>query len=205
MDTMPLGTSQFTHLTVAGRGQNSNMVWVDSFGFGKKWGTGPTLMSAPVLEFYLQSPHDFIYFHALDEKGDRKRKYVVPMIDSTLRLFKFELDMRDTKSMWYTIEQADDPAGVRKEASAADRYEVVVYPNPAASTSTIALDLPKAANVKMALYDALGREVLAIIDAPLTEGKYSLDLDVTTLPAGRYLLVAGLGSQKIVRSISVVK
>lgn len=205
MDTMPLGTSALTHLTIAGRGQNTGMVWVDSFGFGNKWGMAPTLMSAPTLEFYLQSDREYVYVHALDESGNRMSSTRADRIDIEGKQFKLAVDPLEQNTMWYTIEQTNEPSGVRRDEGIAEKFDVAVYPNPAQSLAKIAVDLQRAVPVRLVLFDALGREVVRIAESSFDAGKYSVDLDVTSLPAGRYLLVAELGANRLVRSVSVVK
>lgn len=205
VDTMPLGKSALTFLTVAGRGQNTGMVWVDSFGFGKNWGAVPTRLSAPMLEFYVRSDKDFVYVHALDEHGNRKGHHAASMVDTATRLFKYTLDPVHWSSMWYVIEQTNIQSSVRREEGLADRFEVSVYPNPTTTSSVVAVDVEHSAQVRMSLFDALGREIALIANERLDGGKYSYDLDVTSMPAGRYLLVAALGDRRIVRSVSVVK
>lgn len=205
VDTLPLGKSALTHLTIAGRGQNTGMVWVDSFGFGNKWGTAPTLMSAPALEFFIRSDSSIVYFHALDELGNRKSTVDAELIDANQKLFKYTIDLAESKSMWYTIEQRNIPLGVRREPGIAEKFDVAVYPNPIVSSSVVAVELVEAADIRLALYDALGREVIQIADERLEAGKYSYDLLVTLLPPGRYLLEARLGANRAVRSVAVMK
>ncbi len=205
MDTMPLGTSALTHLTIAGRGQNTGMVWTDSVGFGNKWGVAPTRMSAPTLEFYLQSDREYVYLHTLDESGNRLSSTRADMVDIEGKQFKMTVDPFEQNSMWYTIEQTNEPSGVRRDEGVADKFDVSVYPNPALSAAMIAVDMQSAAQVRLMLFDALGREVVRIAESRFDAGKYSVDLDVTSLPAGRYLLVAELGANRLVRSVSVVK
>jgi hypothetical protein len=60
------------------------------------------------------------------------------------------------------------------------------YPNPFNPTTTIEFDIPERANVKLVVYDILGREVETLIDKELEPGKYKVNFDATNLPSGVY-------------------
>jgi len=60
------------------------------------------------------------------------------------------------------------------------------YPNPFNSTTTIEFDIPERTNVKLIVYDILGREIETLIDKELEPGKYKVNFDATNLPSGVY-------------------
>jgi hypothetical protein len=60
------------------------------------------------------------------------------------------------------------------------------YPNPFNPTTTIEFDIPERTNVKLVIYDILGREVETLIDKELEPGKYKLNFTATNLPSGVY-------------------
>ncbi len=59
-------------------------------------------------------------------------------------------------------------------------------PNPFNPKTTINFRLTKAANVQIAVYDIIGREVLSLFNGKLGAGKHSVDIDGTNWPAGIY-------------------
>ena len=65
-----------------------------------------------------------------------------------------------------------------------------VRPNPAHGRAAVDLLLETRAHVTVSVVDLLGREVTQITDARLDAGRHALTLDVTTLPAGVYLMRA---------------
>ncbi|WP_412061779.1 heparinase II/III family protein [Rubrivirga sp. IMCC45206] len=73
------------------------------------------------------------------------------------------------------------PGGVRLRLGAA--------PNPSAGAVRLALDLPVAGAVRVAVYDALGRRVATLADGPRPAGPLALTW-AATVPAGVYLAVA---------------
>jgi hypothetical protein len=62
------------------------------------------------------------------------------------------------------------------------------YPNPFNPTTTIRFDLPQTAQVTVAVFDLLGRRVLALPSQELTAGaNRAIELDAAALPSGTYL------------------
>jgi hypothetical protein len=60
------------------------------------------------------------------------------------------------------------------------------YPNPFNPSTTIEFDIPEKTNVKLVVYDILGREVETLIDKELEPGRYKLNFTATNLPSGVY-------------------
>jgi hypothetical protein len=60
------------------------------------------------------------------------------------------------------------------------------YPNPFNPSTTIEFDIPERSNLKLVIYDILGREVETLIDKELEPGKYKLNFTATNLPSGVY-------------------
>jgi hypothetical protein len=61
------------------------------------------------------------------------------------------------------------------------------YPNPFNPTTTIRFTLPEAANVRLSVYDLLGREVHVLVDGTLAAGAHTSTFDAAGLPSGSYL------------------
>ena len=60
------------------------------------------------------------------------------------------------------------------------------YPNPFNPSTTIEFDIPERTNVKLVIYDILGREVETIVDKEFEPGKYKINFTATNLPSGVY-------------------
>ena len=71
------------------------------------------------------------------------------------------------------------------------------YPNPFNPQTTVAYELAADADVRLSLYDVMGREVRTLVEKRQPAGRYDVTLDAGTLPSGMYLLHlrAGLVSQ----------
>jgi len=60
------------------------------------------------------------------------------------------------------------------------------YPNPFNPTTTIQFSLPMNENVKLTVYDVLGREVMTLIDGKMNAGVYSVPFDASRFASGIY-------------------
>ncbi len=81
-----------------------------------------------------------------------------------------------------------------------------VFPNPAASRTTVHIRLAELAEARLTVFDVLGREVLAEAPRPLGPGEHRLDVDLPLAP-GTYLLqltvTAGATTETYSRSVTV--
>ncbi|HEX2788719.1 MAG TPA: T9SS type A sorting domain-containing protein [Ignavibacteria bacterium] len=60
------------------------------------------------------------------------------------------------------------------------------YPNPFNPTTNIKFDLKEKSNVKLAVYNSLGKEVAVLINKELTAGSYSFDWNAENFSSGIY-------------------
>jgi photosystem II stability/assembly factor-like uncharacterized protein len=60
------------------------------------------------------------------------------------------------------------------------------YPNPFNPNTFIEFSIPKTGFVKLAIYDALGREVNSLINSELVSGNYKINFNATDLSSGTY-------------------
>jgi hypothetical protein len=79
------------------------------------------------------------------------------------------------------------------------------YPNPFNPTTTIEFDIPEKTNVKLVIYDILGREVETLIDKELEPGKYKLNFTATNLPSGVYFYLIRAGNFVKVKKMTLIK
>jgi len=79
------------------------------------------------------------------------------------------------------------------------------YPNPFNPTTIINYDVPRAVQVKLSVFDVLGREVVTLVDAYQPAGRHSVAFDAGNAPTGAYLYRISAGSFNAVRKCVVVK
>jgi endonuclease/exonuclease/phosphatase family metal-dependent hydrolase len=60
------------------------------------------------------------------------------------------------------------------------------YPNPFNPTTTINFDLPVSAFVSLIVYDMNGKQIMNLVNANKTSGKFSVNVDASALPSGTY-------------------
>jgi uncharacterized protein (TIGR02145 family) len=61
------------------------------------------------------------------------------------------------------------------------------YPNPFNPTTNIKFSLPKSGNVKIIVYDAVGREVATLVNNTMAAGTHTVQFNATGLASGIYL------------------
>jgi len=79
------------------------------------------------------------------------------------------------------------PVGGMKTVEIPNHYALKQnYPNPFNPSTTIEYALPKAGNVKLVVYDIMGREVATLVDEFKQAGIYNVQFDASGLSSGVY-------------------
>ncbi|NIW43196.1 MAG: T9SS type A sorting domain-containing protein [Gammaproteobacteria bacterium] len=82
-----------------------------------------------------------------------------------------------------TLNAANDPLAQQE----VKQFSLSNYPNPFNPTTRISFGLPVKTKVHLVIYNALGQEVLRLVDAEyLNPGIYNYDWDASRLPSGIY-------------------
>jgi hypothetical protein len=79
------------------------------------------------------------------------------------------------------------------------------YPNPFNPTTVIPFELPSARDVRLAVFDLLGREVALLLDERKPVGVHSVAFNASRLPSGVYFCRLNAGSVVRTRRMIVVK
>jgi hypothetical protein len=93
------------------------------------------------------------------------------------------------------------------ELTASDLRLTAVTPNPSRGAGRAALDLPRAAHVRAAVYDVAGRRVLDVIDRRLEAGRRELtwSIGARAAPAGIYLLRVEVDGASVARRFALIR
>ena len=79
------------------------------------------------------------------------------------------------------------------------------YPNPFNPTTVVSYQLSVASNVKLVVFDILGREVAVLVNEKKAPGSYDVKFDASALASGVYLYRLTAGSFVQTRKMLVVK
>lgn len=79
------------------------------------------------------------------------------------------------------------------------------YPNPFNPTTNIKFALPKAAFVKLAVYDMLGREVESLVSQQMSPGTYVVDWNAAKFSSGIYMYKLTTSDFSMVKKMSLIK
>ena len=79
------------------------------------------------------------------------------------------------------------------------------YPNPFNPITTISFQIPVASNLKLQVYDLIGRNVASLYEGTKPAGIYSLTFDASNLPSGIYFYCLEAGTYRQIRKMMLVK
>lgn len=86
------------------------------------------------------------------------------------------------------------------------RYELHQnYPNPFNPTTVVSYQLPVFSEVRLVVYDILGREVNTLVNARQSPGRYTVRFDASSLASGLYFYRLEAGSYTQVMKMVVLK
>ncbi len=86
-----------------------------------------------------------------------------------------------------------------------DEVTLTSYPNPVQKQATVEYTLPERADVRVALYDVLGRRVATLEEGSKQAGRHRIQLERTGLSSGVYFGRLEAGGQTRTQKITVVR
>jgi serine protease AprX len=104
-----------------------------------------------------------------------------------------------------TISAPGQVSAATSTASAATLTFEAPYPNPVRASATLRFSLPEATRVRLAIYDAMGREVARLADGEQAAGAHTVLLDARTLAAGTYVSRLEAGGRVQTQRLVVVR
>ena len=79
------------------------------------------------------------------------------------------------------------------------------YPNPFNPETTIEFTIQDAADVRLTVFDLLGREVAVLMDEHRGAGTYNVNFQAHDLPSGMYIYQLKVGDTMLQKQMMVVK
>jgi Secretion system C-terminal sorting domain len=79
------------------------------------------------------------------------------------------------------------------------------YPNPFNPVTTIQFALPESGNVRLAVYDILGREVAILVDKAMTAGQHDVQFSAQNLSSGTYIYRLTTDKGSFTKQLSLLK
>lgn len=102
------------------------------------------------------------------------------------------------------LHQQDVVADASSE-TIASAVEVSVYPNPFNPSTLFAYRVPEVANVRLSVYDMVGREVAVLVEGVEQAGVHNVSFDGTQLASGLYLYQLRVGDEVLTGRIHLLK
>ncbi len=79
------------------------------------------------------------------------------------------------------------------------------YPNPFNPETTISYSIPQSSNVKLIVFNALGQEVMTLVNGYFEAGNHSVNFNASNLPSGVYFYQMQAGSFTSVKKMVLTK
>jgi len=79
------------------------------------------------------------------------------------------------------------------------------YPNPFNPVTTITFTVPMPGNVKIEVFDVLGRRVAGLVNETFSPGVHEVVVDASALPSGVFLIRMNAGEQVFSRKMTLMK
>lgn len=79
------------------------------------------------------------------------------------------------------------------------------YPNPFNPATNISYSIPEAQNVKLTVYDMLGKEVSTLVDEYKSAGTYRVNFNASHLPSGVYIYTIQAGEFRDSKKLVILK
>lgn len=197
LDGTPLTEARHSLFTIATRVQNSGMVWDGTRTIHNSWGKAPTSIEPARLSLTLALRADSIRIWPLDGSGARRGsgRKIVPASPGTFNLI---LDQSQDQTVWYGIERLGALSGVAARGEAVQPATLLLkqsHPNPfrlsAQGHTEITFRLGRPGEIRLVLYDLLGRQVRELAAGPAGAGETRMrwdgrDADARPVAQGLY-------------------
>ncbi len=196
LDSLPLATGRRSLVTLATALENTGMAWTGTTTVDDRWGRAPTLVRPARLALRLALDADSLHLVPLDRRGQPQGapQRLLPDADGAFALL---LDTYATPAVWWGVE-AFGATGTARLPDARPSTLTLdgLAPQPFGATARLTLGLPAPADVRVALFDVMGRRVWTY-RAALPAGRQQIPIDAANLAPGVYAVQVEAGADRL--------
>ncbi|MDP4175317.1 MAG: carbohydrate binding domain-containing protein [Bacteroidota bacterium] len=199
-------------ITVSSKAQNTGMIWDGTTTVHNNWGHEPTEIFPLTLSLKLNIAADSVKVYPLDVKGNEiiaQAQTYYPLIRNT---FEIVIDQNSTKTPWFGIELfSRKTTSVNSQPYTPESFRLEQnYPNPFNGSTTIKYYVPYESQIKIDIFDALGREVKSLFDQNQHKGLYTLRWEGKNnnneeVPSGIYFLKLKSGNFLEIKKLVILR
>jgi hypothetical protein len=95
---------------------------------------------------------------------------------------------------------SNEPTGFVSE-----KLELVSFPNPAVNSATFEYSIPQAADVRLEVFDLMGRRVATLVDETQQASSYRVSFDTSGLASGTYIYRLAAGDSVLTQRMTVIR
>ncbi len=208
LDSSKLFFSRNSLITIGTRIQNTGMIWNGTNTVNNNWGHPPTQIYPLKIKIDLMIFADSIRVFPLDNKGKENISQSFIVKPYQKNHFLIELDLSIYKTLWFGIESYGKGVNtnIKEIYNLPQEYNLEQnFPNPFNGTTVIRYQIPEECNVKIKLYDMLGKEIKTLVDEYKNPGFYEYRLSSENLSSGIYFYVLKAKSYISVRKLVLIK
>jgi hypothetical protein len=203
-----LTRTRLSLITLSTMTQNSGMIWDGTTTIHNNWGGSPTQVAPVLVVAQLTMQADSIRVYPLDPSG-KETKGFASYVPSAPNRFTILLHQAQMTSMWFGVEAFGNGTPTNAEEMPGDiplttRLEQN-YPNPFNPTTVVSFQLSAVSDVRLVVYDLLGREVETLVNEKKQPGSYTAAFDGTRLASGVYLVRLKAGDHIEIRKMVLTK
>jgi hypothetical protein len=144
----------------------------------------------------------------INSQGDSPSGHNYTYIDHSVTegiLFNYRLSSRDFDGAIIVHDQIASASITGSSANATEYDLYQNYPNPFNPTTTISFTLPEAGNIRLVVFDVLGREIAVLANGHAEAGLHNVEFNASALSAGTYFYKLTAGDFSAVRKLMFVK
>ena len=100
----------------------------------------------------------------------------------------------------------DIPFGIEENGDPLNTFSLEQnYPNPFNPTTTIKYEIPNTANIKLIIYDILGREIQTLVNEIQNPGIYEIEFNAASMSSGVYIYKIQAGEFMATRKMVILR